>query len=103
MHEDDCAGSLLAQQAPVATAGKWSSCRLLMMTGWLFGLMLIRSRRSSGSGETVKPASGPRFIMQRPSPDEGDYFKTDWLSPYDMAPAPKTIDGLWRLRLCRDR
>jgi predicted phage terminase large subunit-like protein len=29
--------------------------------------------------------------MQRPSPDEGDYFKVDWLRPYTTAPDPKTL------------
>ena len=27
----------------------------------------------------------------RPAPDEGDYFKADWLKPYDKAPDAKTL------------
>ena len=27
----------------------------------------------------------------RPSPDEGDYFKVDWLKPYDKAPSLNTL------------
>ena len=50
MHEDDLAGRLLAQQAAGGTAGKWSSCRQSMITGWLFGRMPIQSPHLSGFG-----------------------------------------------------
>jgi hypothetical protein len=26
-------------------------------------------------------------FRQRPAPEEGDYFKADWLKTYEMAPA----------------
>lgn len=31
------------------------------------------------------------LYQQRPAPEEGDYFKADWLRPYDRAPDPKTM------------
>lgn len=31
------------------------------------------------------------LYQQRPAPEEGDYFKADWLKPYDKAPARETM------------
>ncbi len=31
------------------------------------------------------------LYQQRPSPEEGDYFQTAWLRPYDKAPAKETL------------
>lgn len=31
------------------------------------------------------------LYQQRPAPEEGDYFKAEWLRPYDKAPDPKTL------------
>ncbi len=31
------------------------------------------------------------LYQQRPAPEEGDYFKADWLKPYDKAPDLKTL------------
>lgn len=31
------------------------------------------------------------LYQQRPAPEEGDYFKADWLKPYDHKPDPKTM------------
>lgn len=31
------------------------------------------------------------LYQQRPAPEEGDYFKAEWLKPYDHAPDPKTM------------
>lgn len=31
------------------------------------------------------------LYQQRPAPEEGDYFKADWLRPYDKAPARETL------------
>ena len=55
------------------------------------GRMRIRSKRSSASGATRQARFWSALYMQRPSPEEGDYFKTDWLKPYDKAPDPKTL------------
>lgn len=31
------------------------------------------------------------LYQQRPAPEEGDFFKADWLRPYDRAPDPATL------------
>ena len=31
------------------------------------------------------------LYQQRPAPEEGDYFKNEWLKPYDKAPARETL------------
>jgi predicted phage terminase large subunit-like protein len=31
------------------------------------------------------------LYQQRPAPEEGDYFKAEWLRPYETAPDPKTM------------
>lgn len=31
------------------------------------------------------------LYQQRPAPEEGDYFKSEWLKPYDKAPARETM------------
>lgn len=31
------------------------------------------------------------LYQQRPAPEEGDYFKAEWLKPYDHKPDPKTL------------
>ncbi len=31
------------------------------------------------------------LYQQRPAPEEGDYFKVDWLKPYDRAPDRSTL------------
>jgi len=45
--------------------------------------------------ERIRLNTQPRFwsalCQQRPTPDTGDYFKTDWLKPYDHAPARETL------------
>lgn len=43
----------------------------------------------------IKLAIGARdwsaLYQQAPSPEEGNYFKADWLRPYEKAPDPKTM------------
>jgi hypothetical protein len=31
------------------------------------------------------------MYQQRPAPEEGDYFKADWLRPYDSLPPRETL------------
>ena len=31
------------------------------------------------------------FYQRRPAPEEGDFFKTDWLKPYDKLPQRETL------------
>jgi len=46
---------------------------------------LDRKRRAVG------PRDWSALYQQRPAPEEGDYFKADWLKPYDKAPARDTL------------
>ena len=45
--------------------------------------------------EKIRQAIGPRdwsaLYQQRPSPDEGNYFKVDWFKPVHTLPDPKTL------------
>lgn len=37
------------------------------------------------------PRTWSALYQQRPAPEEGDYFKAEWLKPYTTAPDPKTL------------
>jgi predicted phage terminase large subunit-like protein len=41
--------------------------------------------------KTTPPRTWSALYQQAPSPDDGDYFKADWLKPYDKAPAAGTL------------
>jgi len=45
--------------------------------------------------ERKRRAVGPRdwsaLYQQRPAPEDGDYFKVEWLKPYDIAPDPSLM------------
>jgi predicted phage terminase large subunit-like protein len=40
---------------------------------------------------TVPARTWSALYQQRPAPEEGDYFKADWLRPYEKAPDPRTL------------
>lgn len=40
---------------------------------------------------TQIPRNWSALYQQSPTPDSGDYFKADWLKPYDKAPARQTL------------
>ena len=40
---------------------------------------------------TQIPRNWSALYQQRPTPDSGDYFKAEWLKPYDKAPARETL------------
>lgn len=37
------------------------------------------------------PRTWASLYQQRPAPEEGDYFRADWLKPYERAPAIETL------------
>lgn len=39
----------------------------------------------------TSPMMWEALFQQRPSPEEGDYFKAEWLKPYEKAPARETL------------
>jgi predicted phage terminase large subunit-like protein len=41
--------------------------------------------------KTTPARTWSALYQQRPAPEEGDYFKSEWLRPYDKAPDPKTL------------
>jgi predicted phage terminase large subunit-like protein len=54
-------------------------------TGYNYGAFLRARERE------VSPMMWSALYQQRPAPEEGDYFKTEWLRPYDKAPARDTL------------
>lgn len=91
MHQDDLTGMLLAQQA--AGGDRWEVVELKPDMDRGIALWpekypveaLERIRRNT----TAEDWSA--LYLQNPTPDEGTYFKADWLKPYDHAPALETL------------
>lgn len=91
MHEDDLCGQLLAQQA--AGGDRWEVVELPAISDDGKALWpeaypietLERIRRNT----QARDWSG--LYQQRPAPEDGDYFKADWLKPYERVPARDTL------------
>lgn len=91
MHEEDLCGQLLAQQA--AGGDRWEVVELPAINDAGDALwpeaypidVLERIRRNT----QARDWSG--LYLQRPAPEEGDYFKAEWLKPYDKPPARDTM------------
>ena len=58
--------------------------------GYNYGAFL-RARQKETS-----PMMWAALYQQRPAPEEGDYFKAEWLKPCEAVP-PKRRSSLWRL------
>lgn len=91
MHEDDLCGRLLAQQA--AGGDKWEVVELPAISD--AGEALWPDAYPLESLDRIRKNTQARFwsalYQQRPAPDDGDYFKVDWLRPYEKAPDLKTL------------
>lgn len=91
MHEDDLCGRLLAQQA--AGGDKWEVVELPAINE--AGEALWPAAYPIESLERIKRNSQARFwsalYQQRPAPEDGDYFKAEWLRPYTTAPDKATL------------
>jgi predicted phage terminase large subunit-like protein len=91
MHEDDLAGRLLAQQA--AGGDRWEVVELPAIDDR--GMALWPEAYPIAALERIRLNTQPRFwsalYQQRPTPDTGDYFKADWLKPYDKVPVRETL------------
>jgi predicted phage terminase large subunit-like protein len=95
-HEDDLAGRALNHQPwevislpAIAEAndqlGRYLGEPLWDDDAYRYGEQLLELQKTT-------PARTWSALYQcRPSPDEGDYFKVDWLRPYTTAPDPKTL------------
>jgi predicted phage terminase large subunit-like protein len=98
-HEDDLAGRLLADMG--AGGDKWEIISLpaiaegndplgrqpgqALWPEWENTNELDRKRR------TIGPRDWTALYQQRPAPEDGDYFKAEWLKPYDKVPARETL------------
>ncbi len=86
MHEDDLTGRLLAQQA--AGGDQWHVVELPAIAE--DGSALWPEAYPIDALQRIKTNTPARFwsglYQQKPVPDEGDYFKADWLKPYTTAP-----------------
>ena len=93
-HEDDLAGRLLAEEG-----ARWHVVRLPMEAE-------DNDPLGRAAGEPLWPewfsddmrAAAKRdmrlwtaLYQQRPAPEEGDYFRAEWLRPYDKAPPRETL------------
>lgn len=93
-HEDDLAGRLLADMQ--AGGDRWEVISLPALAeaddplGRTVGQPLWPEWEDTANLERKRRAVGPRdwsaLYQQRPAPEDGDYFKLEWLKPYDIAP-----------------
>lgn len=98
-HEDDLAGRLLADME--AGGDRWEVISLPALAeqddplGRAPGQPLWPEWEDEENLERKRRAVGPRdwsaLYQQRPAPEDGDYFKSEWLRPYDIAPDPSLM------------
>lgn len=90
MHEADLSGCLLEQQA--AGGDKWHVVELPAIND--AGEALWPEAYPIAALERIRANTPPRFwsglYQQNPIPDEGNYFKAEWLRHYDTLP-PKNL------------
>jgi len=88
-HEDDLSGWLLNEHKHEG----WEVLDLPAISD--DGKALWPEQYDIQALEQIKRAIGPRdwsaLYQQRPTPDEGDYFKTEWFKPVNKLPDPKTL------------
>ena len=98
-HEDDLAGRILAQAE--ATGDRWTVINLPALADvddplgrapgealwpeWEPLEQLERKRKS------ILPRDWSALFQQAPAPDEGDYFKAEWLKPCVTLPSTETL------------
>lgn len=91
MHEDDLCGMLLSQQA--AGGDRWEVVKLPALSE--DGKALWPERYPVDVLERIRKNTFARdwssLYQQEPAPEEGDYFKAEWLKPIDRLPDIKTM------------
>lgn len=91
MHEDDLCGRLLAQQA--AGGDRWEVVELPAIND--AGQALWPDAYPIDALERIRRNSQARFwsalYQQRPAPEDGDYFKAEWLKTVPKLPARETL------------
>lgn len=98
-HEDDLAGRLMAEMA--AGGDQWDVVSLPAIAeggdllGRPVGAPLWPEWEDEAALAQKRRAIGPRdwsaLYQQRPAPEEGDYFRGEWLKPYEHDPARQTL------------
>ncbi len=98
-HEDDLAGRVLAEME--AGGDRWDVVSLPAIAedndqlGRAPGEPLWPDWESLEALERKRRAVGPRdwsaLYQQRPAPEEGNYFRADWLRPYTAVPHRDTL------------
>jgi predicted phage terminase large subunit-like protein len=88
-HEEDLSGWLLAEHQHEG----WEVLNLPAIDKG--GKALWPEQYDVAALNRIKLAIGARdwsaLYQQEPAPDEGNYFKAEWLRPYEKAPDPKTL------------
>jgi hypothetical protein len=64
--------------------------------GYNYGAFLRARQRETS------PMMWSALYQQRPAPEEGDYFKADWLKTYETRTSTRDAQSLWRIGLCRN-
>jgi len=98
-HEDDLAGRLMADAA--SGGDQWEVISLPAIAeeddalGRAIGEPLWPEWENADALERKRRAVGPRdwsaLYQQRPAPEDGDYFRADWLRTYDKLPHRDTL------------
>jgi predicted phage terminase large subunit-like protein len=98
-HEDDLAGRLLADQT--SGGDKWEVISLPALAeaddplGRAIGQPLWPEWEDEDELARKRQAVGPRdwaaLYQQRPAPEDGNYFKSEWLKSYATAPPQDTL------------
>lgn len=90
-HEEDLAGWLLKEMD--AGGDRWDKLELPAISE--NGEPLWPQKFSLDKLNSIQRVIGPRdwsaLYQQRPAPEEGDFFKAEWLRPYETLPDPKTL------------
>lgn len=99
-HEDDLAGRVLAEMANGGDT--WEVLSLPAEAEendplgrkpgeWLWDDEYGYGQFLRHEKATQLPRNWSALYQQRPAPETGDYFKEEWLKPYDKAPARETL------------
>ena len=91
MHEEDLTGMLRAQQA--AGGDKWEVVELKpdMESGTALWPEKYPIQALERIRKNITAQDWSALYLQNPTPDEGAYFKSDWLKPYEKVPARETL------------
>lgn len=94
-HEDDLSGRLLEQDGRIEEGGQWTVLELPAISAdnqplWPEWYDLEALNRIKG---TIGPREWSALYQQRPQPDEGNFFKREWLPSWKTLPKHMTVYG----------